>query len=549
MKKILSLLLLLSLTVSSQVSKNRLKTTNYGWINRVVPTGAYLDSTFSSFWMPTGNAVGSNTAFIGTTDNRSILFKTNNIYRGKLDSAGVFDFRYNPAIFGGNSSTFQLQLKNGTNYLKMNVDTTVSNPNTQIFVTNGGFALEGQNTGAVVIAANDNIALGSANFTPTARVDIVAGSATWPSLKLRSQTAVTTPTLGNIWYETIRGFMLHGRLTANTDFSVATTATLGTTFFAVGGSSITLSNIGGAYASVHLGTVPSATTGNNFFIASNGTSDSYLNAPTDSADLTITKGNGNFFMQMHGKRYNSALSTIEFRNAERHNANATAGGNQFYINSVYNRGFKQGTIATDYNLIFGAVTYTGSGTGITITNPFPFWVTKSIASTGATITNNWGIGTDGLANFTSSVVIGASAHTPNYALDITGNAGITGALTTSASILSKGQTQGIGYATGSGSTVTQGTSRATGVTINAINGAITLFTAAGLVTYTSFIVTNNTVASTDHVHVTVQSGTNKYLPYVTTTSAGSFEITFNTSGGVSSDTPVFLFEVVKGTSN
>ena len=86
MKKIILLLLLLSLTVTSQVSKDRLKTPSYGWINRVVPTNAYMDSTFSSFWMPTGNAINTNTNFIGTTNNTSLLFKTNSVQRMKIDS-------------------------------------------------------------------------------------------------------------------------------------------------------------------------------------------------------------------------------------------------------------------------------------------------------------------------------------------------------------------------------------------------------------------------------------------------------------------------------
>jgi hypothetical protein len=104
---------------------------------------------------------------------------------------------------------------------------------------------------------------------------------------------------------------------------------------------------------------------------------------------------------------------------------------------------------------------------------------------------------------------------------------------------------GLGYTTGSGGTVTQGTSRTTGVTLNKTNGAITLFSAAGLATFQSFTVTNSTVAATDVVHVTQKSGTDLYQIFVTATAAGSFRITYATTGGVTIEQPVFNFAVIK----
>jgi hypothetical protein len=104
---------------------------------------------------------------------------------------------------------------------------------------------------------------------------------------------------------------------------------------------------------------------------------------------------------------------------------------------------------------------------------------------------------------------------------------------------------GLGYTTGSGGTVTQGTSRTTGVTLNKTNGAITLFSAAGLATFQSFTVTNSTVAATDVVHVTQKSGTDLYQIFVTATAAGSFRITFATTGGITVEQPVFNFAVIK----
>lgn len=103
----------------------------------------------------------------------------------------------------------------------------------------------------------------------------------------------------------------------------------------------------------------------------------------------------------------------------------------------------------------------------------------------------------------------------------------------------------LGYATGAGGAVTQLTSRATGVTLNKLSGQITLFAAAGSATAATFTVTNSTVAATDTVIVNAQSGTNVYLTYVTAVAAGSFNITFNTTGGTTSDSPVINFAVIK----
>ena len=105
---------------------------------------------------------------------------------------------------------------------------------------------------------------------------------------------------------------------------------------------------------------------------------------------------------------------------------------------------------------------------------------------------------------------------------------------------------GLGYGTGAGGTVTQATSRTTDVTLNKPTGAITLFTAAGSATAATFTVTNSIVAATDTIVLSVKSGTNVYLTAVTAVAAGSFNITFWTTGGTASDAPVINFAVIKG---
>jgi hypothetical protein len=108
---------------------------------------------------------------------------------------------------------------------------------------------------------------------------------------------------------------------------------------------------------------------------------------------------------------------------------------------------------------------------------------------------------------------------------------------------------GLGYGTGSGGAVTQTTSRTTGVTLNKTNGAITLVSAAGTILWQTFTVTNSTVAATDVVKVCQKSGTDLYMIHVTNVAAGSFRITFATTGGTTTEQPVFNFAIIKAVTS
>jgi hypothetical protein len=122
----------------------------------------------------------------------------------------------------------------------------------------------------------------------------------------------------------------------------------------------------------------------------------------------------------------------------------------------------------------------------------------------------------------------------------------TGTSLTATGVIASTGTAGVGYATGAGGTVTQGSSRTTGVTLNKTTGAITLFSAAGSATAATFTVTNSTVAATDVIILNQKSGTDLYDLMVTAVAAGSFNITFRTTGGTTTEQPVFNFAVIKG---
>jgi hypothetical protein len=168
----------------------------------------------------------------------------------------------------------------------------------------------------------------------------------------------------------------------------------------------------------------------------------------------------------------------------------------------------------------------GLGTGVAT-----FLATPSSANLSAAVTDETGTGA---LVFTNSPVL----ITPNIGA-------ATGTSLTASGVIASTGTAGVGYATGAGGAVTQITSRTTGVTLNKTTGAITLFSAAGTTTAATFTVTNSTVAATDVIILNQKSGTDLYDLMVTAVAAGSFNITFRTTGGTTTETPVFNFAVIK----
>jgi len=154
------------------------------------------------------------------------------------------------------------------------------------------------------------------------------------------------------------------------------------------------------------------------------------------------------------------------------------------------------------------------------------------------------LGLNGLQGVSSNVITFTATGTYDFEFST-----IDGGTTITVTDLSRpklGSAQAaIGYSTGAGSTVTQATSRTTGVTINAYSGAITLVSAAGTTSWQSFTVTNSLVAATDTVIVNQKSGTDLYQIHVTAVGAGSFRITFATTAGTTTEQPVFNFAVIK----
>jgi hypothetical protein len=111
----------------------------------------------------------------------------------------------------------------------------------------------------------------------------------------------------------------------------------------------------------------------------------------------------------------------------------------------------------------------------------------------------------------------------------------------------------LGYGTGSGGSVTQATSKGTGVTINKASGRITMNNAAlGAGGTANFLVSNSLVASTDTVVINVNDGIRgeQYNVYVWYLITGGFYVALrNISGTSYSDAVVLNFAVIKATTS
>ena len=174
-----------------------------------------------------------------------------------------------------------------------------------------------------------------------------------------------------------------------------------------------------------------------------------------------------------------------------------------------------------------------TGTGLLVFNATPTLVTPVITNPAVST-----------GTFTNPTVTTGTFTSPALVTPAIGVA--TGTSLTATGVIASTGTAGVGYATGAGGAVTQATSRTTGVTLNKTSGAITLFSAAGSATAATFTVTNSTVAATDVIILNQKSGTDLYDLMVTAVAAGSFNISFRTTGGTTTEQPVFNFAVIKG---
>lgn len=172
------------------------------------------------------------------------------------------------------------------------------------------------------------------------------------------------------------------------------------------------------------------------------------------------------------------------------------------------------------------------------------------ASTSQTITFNTATTTHGAGAVTNKIIFGSTGNVGIGTITPVNKLEVVGAIK-----LSTSTANAIGVKTGEGigGTVTQATSKTTGVTLNKMTGQIVMNGAAlAAGAEVAFTVTNSFVEDNDVIVVNVDSvGTaGSYLVSVGAVSAGSFSITLsNASAGSLSQAVVLNFFVLKGSAN
>lgn len=224
------------------------------------------------------------------------------------------------------------------------------------------------------------------------------------------------------------------------------------------------------------------------------------------------------------------------------------------------------TAASGNTAVAGTLAVTGAATlsstlGVTgnvAVNTNKFNVTAASGNTA--IAGTLGVTGDVAVNTNKFTVTAASGNTlVAGTLDITGDVAVatnklvvtasSGAVVSASSVKSSSASAGVGYATGAGGTVTQATSKSTGVTLSKISGEIVLnneeLADAAIATFT---VTNTAVAATDVVivnHASVGTAGN-YQVWCSAVSSGSFKISVrNVAGSAKSEAIKLNFAVIK----
>ena len=177
-------------------------------------------------------------------------------------------------------------------------------------------------------------------------------------------------------------------------------------------------------------------------------------------------------------------------------------------------------------------------------------VALNVTSTAHTLTLPVAVslGTIGLQGYASNVITFAAAGTYQFEFST-----VDGGTTITIYDLNRpllGSTESaIGYSTGTGGTVTQASSKSTGVTLNKRCGQITMNNASlSAAAEVSFTLTNSTIAATDVVMVCIGSGATAgaYIVQCDAVAAGSCRISVgNMSSGSLGEAIVLNFVVIK----
>lgn len=221
----------------------------------------------------------------------------------------------------------------------------------------------------------------------------------------------------------------------------------------------------------------------------------------------------------------------------------------FYVKSGANQAFTVRGGGTTYVAAENGYSFMVAPSGANVGTSRATWGSTGM-QLGSAQNYTWSSSTDGPAGGTDT------GFSRNAAGVIEANNGSAGTLRDLKlrSLIASDAASTIGYATGAGGTVTQATSKSTGVTLNKSTGQITTTAAALAATTTvTFTVTNSQVAATDTPVCVLVSGNataGTYQVWTEAPTAGTFKVNVrNMSAGSLSEALVINCNVIKGASS
>lgn len=444
-------------------------------------------------WKINGNSNSRNSSFIGTKGNYSLRLKTNNTDRLKIDSVGNTSFygavtTSTNLTVGGNlrvagSSTLGAVTYTGAITTPTIYGSSLPSGTLNIFSTSsatpGIVNFDGNRlTQGALTYTDSNIFTSSqgsvnnyyqsiwqnSNNGNQASVDLVVsndlGSKTnyYGNFGMNSSTFTGTAVFSkpNAVYLTAQdGDLAIGTTSANAIFIGANSPSISAISVATNNAVSILNSsvsIGGSSANTQTIATVRINGGNNSFMdfGNIGTNSMAFWMNRNGSKLTT---NYNLFADNTDMLLNDSSSVqIRLNNASAFAVtNPLLSGTNSDFSTIYpisfqkttlqesrcfrilarNQGFGAGgTLATQRQFLSEAVTYSASSSA-TLTDVYNSWFSKSIAGANVTISRNWGIGTDGSAHITQSVVIGSSAKAPVSALDVTGTMSVSSTATIS----------------------------------------------------------------------------------------------------------------------
>ena len=219
-----------------------------------------------------------------------------------------------------------------------------------------------------------------------------------------------------------------------------------------------------------------------------------------------------------------------------------------------------GSVAVDYSAgQYQSITPTGSvslsfGNWPAAGSAGDFYLSFTITNVAYTVTlpAAVSVGITGIQGLSSNTITFASTGTYQFRLQ-SQDGGTTISIQDLNRPLLSSSGLAIGYATGAGGTVTQGTNKSTAVTLNSLCGQITTNNASlAAAAEVSFVLNNSYISATDVIMVCIASGATAgaYNVQVDAVASGSCRISLsNLSGGSLGEALVLNFVVVKSVAS